>query len=381
MFPLYIGFVLMGICATILGPILPALSARWNMNDTHAGTLFTAQFVGSSLGGLLAAIHPRKSTLIGLVAAAAALAALAVAPPLLAIPVLFFFGLGVGLALTGINLTASSTSGPKRGVTLSWLNFFWSLGATICPILAGAFIAHRGLVAFLLILPVWCLCMAVSIAIRGGMRSNDALLPPQSAETTERSVWFFVAYFAALLFLYAGVETALGGWLSTLATRLHHEGSSGAFALSVSSFFWMALLAGRALSPVLLKCISEKVLQPAAIALSILSVCLLLFARSYADVAIAGGLAGFSLAPVFPLSLSFYLARADQSRKAGVVFAICGLGGAVLPWMTGAVSTCFRSLQWGLCIPLAGAVLMLGLSLNYVLFIRTRISVESSVSS
>ena len=371
----------MGICTTILGPILPALSARWNLNDTHAGALFTAQFVGSSLGGLLAAIHPYRCTLIGFITVTTAATLLTVANPFSAIPVLFVFGLGVGLVLTGINLTVSSTSGPKRGVTLSWLNFFWSLGATLCPILAGAFIAHRGLVVFLLMLPVWCICMTVLIGIHGEFRANNRVLPVQGARKAGNSVWFFVGYFAVLLFLYVGIETALGGWLSTLATRLRNVGDMGTFAVSVSSFFWLALLVGRALSPLLLKRIPETILQPVAVALSILSICLLAMARTYTGVAIASSVAGFSLAPVFPLSLSFFLSRADQSKSAGIVFAICGLGGAVLPWMTGAVSTYRQSLQWGLTIPLASAVLMLGLSLNYVLFIRARPSVESSVSS
>lgn len=38
--------------------------------------------------------------------------------------------------------------------------------------------------------------------------------------------------------------------------------------------------------------------------------------------------------------------------------------------MTGIVSTYRHSLQWGLSIPLAAAILMLGLSLYYILFLR-----------
>ncbi|MBA2524936.1 MAG: hypothetical protein H0V18_04000 [Pyrinomonadaceae bacterium] len=54
---LHIGFVLIGIVNTLLGPILPLLSARWRLDDAGAGALFFVQsagaIVGSALSGLL----------------------------------------------------------------------------------------------------------------------------------------------------------------------------------------------------------------------------------------------------------------------------------------------------------------------------------------
>ena len=296
-------------------------------------------------------------------------------------PLLFLYGLGVGLVLTGINLTASSIAGRNRGAALSWLNFCWSLGATICPVVAAIFIGHHLLIAFLLVLPAACVCMAVLIGIQGNLNVTAAIPSPQSTERPAQRVRFFVIYFAALLFLYVGIETALGGWLSTLATRLPHPAIMGAFVISASSFFWFALLVGRGVSPLLLKFIPETRLQPLAVLSSVVSICLLLMARSYTDIAIASTLVGFSLAPVFPLSLSFFLSHADQSKSAGVVFAICGLGGAVLPWLTGAASTYRHSLQWGLSIPLIAALFMLALSVYYVLFIRIRTSRDLSFTA
>ncbi|MGB8481203.1 MAG: hypothetical protein WCE63_20550 [Acidobacteriaceae bacterium] len=215
--------------------------------------------------------------------------------------------------------------------------------------------------------------MAVLIGVQGNLNATVAMPSPQLIVRPARYVRFFVGYFAALLFLYVGIETALGGWLSTLATRLPHSAMMGAFVISASSFFWFALLVGRGLSPLLLKYIPETRLQPLAVMFSVASICLLLVARSYTDIAIASSLVGFSLAPVFPLSLSFFLSHAEQSKSAGVVFAICGLGGAVLPWLTGAASTHRHSLQWGLSVPLVAALCMLGLSLYYVFFIRTQV--------
>src|SRR5438876_12331853 len=44
------AFVLTGVMRTLLGPMLPILSARWTLSDSQAGSLFTAPFATSYLG-------------------------------------------------------------------------------------------------------------------------------------------------------------------------------------------------------------------------------------------------------------------------------------------------------------------------------------------
>src|SRR5260370_7418855 len=44
------AFVPTGMVTVLLGPMLPTLSARWSLNYAQAGSLFTAQFVGATLG-------------------------------------------------------------------------------------------------------------------------------------------------------------------------------------------------------------------------------------------------------------------------------------------------------------------------------------------
>jgi len=369
---LYLSFILMGVCTTILGPILPELSLRWHLNDAHAGALFTAQFIGSSLGGLLAAIHPPRCTILGFLILVSGLLVLTVATPSVVTPLLFMYGLGGGLVLTGINLTMSNISGRRRGQALSWLNFCWSLGATICPVLAGVFVPRHRLGVFLLILSCWGTVMAIAFIRHLTAYSRRGSDSAQEAGPPTSSVRFYIVYFGTLLFLYVGVETVLGGWLSTLATRLNRSGSFGELAISMSSFFWLALLVGRGVFALALKWVRDSYLQPLAVACSIGSICILVAVRSFTGVAIAASLAGLSLAPVFPLSLSFFLSHADRSKSSGMVFAICGLGGAVMPWMTGALSTYRQSLEWGLVVPLGGAILMLALSINYLLLLRPR---------
>src|SRR5215469_8839580 len=49
---IYVGFVLTGIVTTLLGPMIPILSARWGIGDDRTGYLFTARFLGALSGTL-----------------------------------------------------------------------------------------------------------------------------------------------------------------------------------------------------------------------------------------------------------------------------------------------------------------------------------------
>jgi fucose permease len=44
------AFVPIGIVTVLLGPLLPTLSARWSLDYTQAGALFTVQFLASTVG-------------------------------------------------------------------------------------------------------------------------------------------------------------------------------------------------------------------------------------------------------------------------------------------------------------------------------------------
>jgi len=83
---------------------------------------------------------------------------------------------------------------------------------------------------------------------------------------------------------------------------------------------------------------------------------------SAAGVIILTVLAALSIAPLYPLILSFLLARTGNHAKLGEIFATASLGGAILPWLTGIVSTQFHGLRTGLIVPAIGAALLLFLS-------------------
>ena len=73
-------------------------------------------------------------------------------------------------------------------------------------------------------------------------------------------------------------------------------------------------------------------------------------------------LAALSLAPLYPLIVSFLLSRTWNHTSLGALFATASFGGASLPWLTGVLSTQFHNLRTGFLVPAAGAALLLVLS-------------------
>jgi fucose permease len=166
-----------------------------------------------------------------------------------------------------------------------------------------------------------------------------------------------ILYFAVLAFLYVGIEASVGNWMSTYATRATAWTFSGG-TLAVA-LFWAALLLGRAMTPAILAWMPERRLYRAAVFAAIAGVLLLLAAHRPLTILVGSALSGLALAPLFPLILALFLVEIGASRNAGWVFAVAGLGGAVLSWLTGTISTGTGSLRIGLLVPGAAALLML----------------------
>src|SRR5271167_3236332 len=108
-FAAYASFVPIGIVTVLLGPMLPFLSARWSLNYSQAGALFTAQYLASTIavalsGFLVSRLGFRFAMKAGLLVAGAAVALLLTGPELLGIICIAAYGAGLGLAVPAANL-------------------------------------------------------------------------------------------------------------------------------------------------------------------------------------------------------------------------------------------------------------------------------------
>ncbi|MDW5266278.1 MULTISPECIES: sugar MFS transporter [Acidobacteriaceae] len=358
---MHFGFVLTGLGTALLGPILPLLTRQWHLLDAQSGLLLLAQFCGSFTGGVSVSRHLRQSLLTGLSAAAVGFGIFAVAPGLaMACVGLFLGGFGLGQIIASTNILAGRRYTEHRGSALALLNFSWSFGAMLSPLLAAWLLprfALRGMLE----------CFAVLFMVAALAMTTEILGAPEeigAADTPSNSKglgWGVLLYFAGLLFLYGGLETCLSGWLTTYALRY------GDKTLAVSEYttllLWMALTAGRAGSSVVMLKIGEKTVQRWGLVLAVIFTAGLATAHSAMGIAAFAVLLGFSLAPFFPSTFALLMAEKPAARQAGIVLAVSGLGAAGLPWLMGVVSTRTGSLQVALALPLAAAILLLAMSL------------------
>lgn len=358
---MFIGFVLCGMATVLLGPVLPTMSERWRIADAQAGLLFTAQFLGSTLTSILTPWRLRLSLVSGYGLLAAGFITLAFADYASSVAAFALIGLGIGLSVTATNLLVGSLDAERRATLLTRSNFFWGVGAVACAPLVGLAERVHHMRLFLLL-------SAAALAAIGLILSPLLLVPDtESAPSQGERIDGFrqrisppvslFLLFAVILFLYVGAENSIGGWVAVYSHRFLNMPTARASLAAL--IFWLSLVAGRGIASVLLRRVTETaVLLPAAL-LAIAGTLLLLLYNGTTIVFTAIAVAGLGCGPIFPLLMSRLFERSGTSRHTGWVFAVSGSGGAVLPWLTGLISTQTGSLRTGFAVPLAALAVIL----------------------
>lgn len=355
---LYLEFVLTGIVTTLLGPLIPLFVKRCDMSDAAAGSLVGAQFAGQLVGALFANRNLRRSVILGMPLISLGVGALAFSSCNAAYLCTTCYGVGLGLTISAINLIIARRQSNRRAYSLTMLNFLWGVGAVSSPIVVEWARRQQLLTATLLGLGVGSLGLWLAL-----MKSDLSASPEQETQSAAVS-WYspFLLFFGVMFFLYVGLETSVGAWTALYATRMPRANDSIS-ALAVGGF-WLALLCGRLIYAPILRRVPEQPIYRLSLGFMLAGLGLFLFSMSSEAVVLAAALTGFGLAPLFPLILSFASDSLLACRNSGWVFASAGLGGAVVPWLTGQISTHFGSLRAGFVLPASTAVLIAVLSLT-----------------
>ncbi|MGH9509258.1 MAG: MFS transporter [Terriglobales bacterium] len=366
---IHAAFVLTGVVTTLLGPILPVLTARWSLNDAQAGYLFAAQFLGSMAGVALSSfLVPRRgyqrSLVVGLATMAGGVGTLAIGGWSLGLASVFGYGIGLGITIPTANLFIAGANPGRRAAALNLLNLAWGVGAISWPALASFFFDRDQFRAPLLGLSLALGAASIGIAYvpfvlaERGIKQARSLPKLDGPRTRQLALLL-----GALFFLYVGTENALGGWVASYAERFGNAPRSG--WMLTPSAFWGALLLGRAAAPSVLRHLSESAHGLAGLVMATLGVSVLLITDAFPVMITGAALAGFGLAPVFPFAVSILSEHYGSlaTRVGGAAFAMGGLGGATLPWLVGFQSAQWGSLKTGLLVPLVATLAMIGLHL------------------
>jgi len=352
---LYLAFALTGVLTALPGPLLPILLKKWLLNDAHAGWIVGAQFLGNLFGCLFTNRNPRLSRLLGLALVAIGTGTFVFLrwPGLLAS--FFCYGMGLGLAIPAINLTIAAAAAPnKRSAALNLLNSVWGLGAISAPTLV---LASQHLASIEKLLAALGMSAALLLAL--SLSGPKVVAAANTNQAASKKAAHSLLFFAMGFFLYVGTETCIASWISVFAQRTFPNAHLLGF--SVVTYFWAALVLGRAVSAYVLKWTSERSLYIAAAAIALLAFCAILGGKIPSVVALGTILCGLALAPIFPILLSYAADTFLTHPNSGWVFACAPLGGTLLPWATGQLSTAYATLHIGLLVPPAAILCLLAM--------------------
>jgi MFS transporter, FHS family, glucose/mannose:H+ symporter len=349
-------FALTGILHSIGGPLLPSLAFTFHLSDSQAGFLFLAYYAGTSLGALFCGRNHARSLTIGFLGLTCVCVGVAVTNRTLVFPLFLLLGICVGMPMTAVSMLAGRRFGAQSAAPLTFLNFSWSAGALIAPLLAARLLTSHSYRAAYLILAG----AAALAAIACWWQLEDSPEPAPSAAQPAGIVNLrFIALFALLTFLEVGIENTTGSWLATYVLRT--SGVGAAVAAAASSVYWCGFLASRGLSSLLLLRIDPARLLRFAIVAALVAAVVLVSLPGTAGHVVAMIVLGAALAPIFPLLLARFFAHARRSSDSRWVLAVCGFGGSVLPWVTGWVSARSGSLRLGLITVPAALLLMISM--------------------
>jgi MFS transporter, FHS family, Na+ dependent glucose transporter 1 len=333
----YAAFVALGISMSSLGPTLPGLAANTRATISAISVLFTARSLGSLVGSagggwIYDRLHGNRVMAL-MIVGMAALTALTPRVPLLWVlsGVLFLTGVVQGILNVGGNALLIWLHGREVGPFMNGLHFFYGIGTFITPVIIAQFVARQdGLWWTYILLAV----IILPTAVMAFLPSPQSPLSVKNASNAPVNAGLVVLI--ALVFgCYSGASLAYGGWIFTYATEMKLTNSVNAAYLT--SVFWGALTLGRLVAvPLAVRLKPQTILWSDFSGALVSLLVMLLWPRSLPAVVIASAGLGFSLASIYPTTMSLSGQLMTLSGKITGLFTIGSSAGAMLiPWIAG----------------------------------------------
>ena len=358
-------FALTAVADVIAGPLLPSLARSFGLSDSQSGLLFFWIFAGMATGALLCRDNYARILMGGLIALTISCSCFPLIPRAILFPFAFFFGASVGAPMTAVSLFVGRNYPTHRASILTMLNFTWSAGAMLAPLMAARLLSVSSWRAAFAALA--CASGAATIAVGFTIR-DSAEQVRETQETAGLKNLRIVALFALFFFFEVGMETMFGAWISTYVLRVTR--TSLTLAAAATAIYWTGFLVSRGLSSLLLLRLNSVRMLRVTIPLAFAASVLLVESRSTVFLAVAIALLGAALAPTFPVALAAFFDRARHSSDSRFVLALSGFGGSFFPWLVGWISSHSGALGTGLLAG-PGTLLMMISMLPYVTAHRT----------
>jgi len=364
------GFILIGIVTVLLGQALPVLSSRLSLNDQESGYLFIGQFLGSLTGTFL---YDRivkkfgypKMLFGGFCLMALGCIGLNFGSWIWCITAISIYGVGIGSTIPAINMLVIELNRERSASALNTINFFWGVGAITCKPFIDSVGSSSSIAVPTFILSLSLLLVGVLILF-----SNYQKHPEESHKSTvgvipiwaTRAAWLI----AIFNFIHIGVESSVGGWITTYQGRLIGTSTSG--LISAALTFFLMLVVGRGIAPLFFRFFTENTVLLGSLITMTGGIVLILLTDTFGSLLAGAAVLGFGSSSVFPTNMSRFtnLFGSNATQNAMPVFVLGSLGGAFITWLVGFVSTTSESLRTGFFVILMSCVMLVILQIVLV---------------
>jgi fucose permease len=360
---LHAGFLSIGVITVFLGQVLPLLSARMSLNDLNAGYLFIAQFAGSLTGTLLYNQLIKKFGYLkmlfgGFCLLAFGCAGLNINSFWWCLVAIYVYGTGIGLTIPAINLLVAQIAGEKSSSALNTLNFFWGVGAILCKPFVDFFQSSNSILIPTILLSISCLLISAGVRLSN---YQENFHEQENFSNAAKPIWTtMTAWLIAIFsFIHIGIESSVGGWLTTFETRLTQDAASG--WLSAAFIFFLMMVLGRGIAPLLFKFLTENVVLLGSVMTMTAGITLILLTENSSFLIFGAGILGFGTSTLYPTNISRFtkIFGLQAIQNATPLFVFGTLGGAFITWLVGFASTIFDSLRTGFFVVLISCLLLI----------------------
>ena len=318
-----VGFFVLGVLISVMGPTLPELRSRHGLDATGGAMLLAAYSVGSAVGvgiaGWLRHRAPIQRLLsLGALGLAVGSAGVPAAPDALAAGTcLFVAGLGLGVVDLLLNLLLARAFGGGSGAVLIAVSATFGVSAVLTPLIVGREPADLTL-PYLLSAGGAVLLLALTATLRAAPTFAAA------GRRATREELRLMLLLGGVLLGYVAFEAGVASWETTHLRDA--AGMSAGGAANAVALFWLGVTVGRlASAPLALRWHPGR-LALTAMALGTATVA----AAAYTPYAVAAyAVTGLVVAPVFPAVISWHARAVPSSRGATRMFA-AGLAGPVV---------------------------------------------------
>ncbi|KAK4464513.1 bypass of stop codon protein 6 [Cladorrhinum samala] len=371
-----------GLTDSATGTLIPAIE-----HGTHLQT--SLLFVGQALGFILGAafVDPISSLLDSshsplfllansLVAAAYVpflLSSKDPAPSFFITVVLGFFLLGFGNSFNLSLGNVFAASGPRLGTSnsLGLMHGAYGLGGALGPLIANTVVSVEGLdswgkyywITFGLALLGTAGTGSSFWGYHGMQGQGKKSAIKVRTEHWQASLaaidWRVVLLGALFVFAYQGAEVSISGWAFTFLKEERNAGDKFGYA---TAGYWAGIAIGRFLLTPLGERFGEKRFVYFVVALCAAFQIVVWFVRNPIADSVVFAVIGLLLGPVYPCAVAVFMRNMREQERTsgiGIISAFGSSGGAVAPFITGAIAdSCGSWVLNPIAVVLFGAMLV-----------------------